>query len=60
MTYNYERTAKMQRKSVAELQAFYQAATLSSAAAAYELRKRGVVPKRTIDTSKMANFRKIE
>lgn len=38
---NEKRTRSFQRKSVAELKKFVDAKTLSSAAAAYELRRRG-------------------
>lgn len=40
MPFNEKRTASMQRKSDAELAKFVTARTLSSAAAAYELKKR--------------------
>jgi hypothetical protein len=40
MKYNKIRTAKMKEKSDHELEKFVEAKTLSSAAAAYELRRR--------------------
>ena len=47
MTINEKRTARMAVKSVAELVSIYLAKSLSSAAAAYELRRRGcTLPKR--------------
>lgn len=40
-TINKKRSGKMQQKSVPELKKIVEAKSLSSAAAAYELRKRG-------------------
>jgi hypothetical protein len=42
MAYNAKRTTRMQQRSVADLVRFYESKTLSSAAAAYELVRRGV------------------
>jgi hypothetical protein len=42
MAHNTKRTARMQQRSVAALVEIYRAGTLSSAAAAHELARRGV------------------
>jgi hypothetical protein len=42
MPYNAERALRMRQRTVAELIQFYKAKTLSSAAAAHELTRRGV------------------
>jgi hypothetical protein len=42
MAHNAKRIARMQQHSVSELVRIYESGTLSSAAAAYELARRGV------------------
>lgn len=43
MAINQTRTARMATKSVAELHLIYKGGSLASAAAAYELKRRGLV-----------------
>lgn len=42
MAHNVTRSARMQQKSAAQLLAIYMAGTLSSAAAEFQLRNRGI------------------
>lgn len=44
MAHNIQRTERMKSKTVAQLREMVKAKTLASAAAAYELRRRGLEP----------------